>query len=95
MAESFAVFDAPNAVGTQATSINNGGEVAGNFTDASQNVRGFLRHRDGNIIVFDTPTASGTAVFFPESKSTIPATLPATSKSQDKFTALCVTTMGM
>jgi probable HAF family extracellular repeat protein len=64
MAVSFTVFNAPGAVGTLATSINNRGEVAGNFTDASQNTRGFLRHRDGNIIVFDTPTASGTAVFF-------------------------------
>jgi probable HAF family extracellular repeat protein len=64
MAESFAVFDAPNAVATLATGINNGGEVAGNVTDASQTTRGFLRHRDGNMIVFDTPNASSTANFF-------------------------------
>ena len=65
MAESFAVFDAPNAVGTQATSINNGGEVAGNLADASGKRTRFsaASGREHHRFRY-SPTASGTAVFF-------------------------------
>ena len=88
MAETFAVFNAANAVRRTATSINNssGGEVAGNFTDASQNVRGFLRHRDTEHGGFDTPTASGTAVFFSRINRQFRDVLPATSRVR-QFTA--------
>ena len=58
-------FDAPNASaaaggGTQVTSINNGGKVAGYFQDASQGNkgRGFVRDRNGAVTVFDAPNAS-------------------------------------
>jgi len=38
-------------------------DLAGSFTDVSQGNkgRGFMRHRDGNIIVFDAPNASNTS----------------------------------
>jgi hypothetical protein len=62
-AQSFTVFDAPNASSTFPSCINNGGDVIGQFIDVSQSgkQRGFVRDRNGNISVFDAPDALGTA----------------------------------
>jgi hypothetical protein len=41
--------------GTLAVAINNGGDVAGTYTDAQVVQHGFLRARDGTIVKFDPP----------------------------------------
>jgi hypothetical protein len=65
------IFDAPgagssciggpfifaNCQGTYATSINDAGEIAGYYADASGVVHGFLRARDGTLLAFDAPGA--------------------------------------
>src|SRR5438874_702038 len=65
LAQSFSVFDAPNASYTYSYSINVGGDVTGYFVDASQGFkgRGFVRDRNGNFTVFDAPNASGTVSY--------------------------------
>jgi len=64
MAQTFIVFDAPNASLTYAASINKKGGVGGYFFDASQGnrSRGYVRDSTGNVIVFDVPNASGVEV---------------------------------
>jgi hypothetical protein len=54
-------FDVPGAVnGTQPTSINELGEIAGAYGDSNGNVHGFLRAVGGKIVTFDAPHAAGT-----------------------------------
>ena len=54
-------FDVPTAVnGTQPTSINDLGEIAGVYADSNGNVHGFLRKVGGGIVTFDAPDAAGT-----------------------------------
>jgi len=62
-------FDAPGAglghglnEGTVAFSINNRGEIAGQFQDPNLVFHGFVRYPDGNITTFDAPGA-GTGAF--------------------------------
>ena len=59
-------FDVPAAVnGTQPTSINDLGEIAGVYADSNGNIHGFLRKVGGEIVTFDAPNAAGTT--FPNS----------------------------
>jgi len=61
LAQSLTVFDVPNSTYTNSLSINDGGDVTGNFADQSGKVRGFVRSRNGNISAFDgSPTATYT-----------------------------------
>ncbi len=54
-------IDAPGAYFTVANSINDSGEVTGQFSDSSHlDGRGFVLDRDANISVFDAPNASYT-----------------------------------
>jgi hypothetical protein len=63
MAQPFIVFDAPNALWTSATSINNSRDVAGSFYDTIQSkTRGYIRDRSGNFTVFDIPNQAITEV---------------------------------
>jgi len=70
--QTYIVFDAPNATGTQPTSINANGEITGYFSELQfieDNIRctpcrGFVRNVQGIITVFDAPNASTT---FPSS----------------------------
>ena len=59
LAQSFLVFDAPNASSTFGSGINEIGDVAGSFADSSQGgkARGFVRDRHGNFTVFDVSNA--------------------------------------
>src|SRR3984957_3203853 len=59
-------FDVPAVVnGTQPTSINDLGEIAGVYADSGGNIHGFLRKVGGEIVTFDAPNAAGTT--FPNS----------------------------
>src|SRR5437016_4611086 len=61
MAQSFIVFDAPNASATSVANINNSGDVTGYFNDTSKSKqRGFVRNRKGDFTLFDAPNASYT-----------------------------------
>ena len=51
-------FDGPNAKYTTPAAINDGGVIAGYFTDQSA-VHGFLRAADGTISVYDAPNSGG------------------------------------
>ena len=52
LAQSFSVFDAPNASYTYSFSVNAGGDVTGYFGDTSQGKdRGFVRDRNGNFLI--------------------------------------------
>jgi uncharacterized membrane protein len=62
----FTSFEAPGADttqgsynGTQPNSINDCGEITGNFSDAQGVVHGFLRSPDGKFTKFDVPGAGG------------------------------------
>ena len=56
-AQTFTVFDAPNALLMVSSSINAQGDVTGSFQDGSQfdKRRSFVRDPFGNITVFDAP----------------------------------------
>lgn len=63
----FTTFDAPSAgtganQGTGARGINTAGTIAGNYTDASSVVHGFVRAADGTMTSFDGPGSSDTFV---------------------------------
>lgn len=60
-AQTFVVFDAPNASATEAVAINEGGDIAGEFRDSAMGnkLRGFVRLRDGTVAVFDAPNTEG------------------------------------
>src|SRR6202171_3451986 len=67
-------FDAPGAgknagQGTSPQAINDGGEIAGYYKDASSVLHGFVRHKDGTFSTFDAPGASKKATLgtFPQS----------------------------
>jgi hypothetical protein len=51
------VFDVPNSLSTAALSINDGGDVTGGAAISPGKVNGFVRYRDGSIIVFDVPNS--------------------------------------
>lgn len=60
----FITFDVPGAVnGTEPTSINSAGTIAGLYFDASFDTHGFLRAAHGNIATIDFPGAIFTAPF--------------------------------
>jgi hypothetical protein len=44
--------------GTTAQNINDAGEITGFFGDSNDVLHGFLRHKDGSIVIFDAPDAS-------------------------------------
>ena len=50
---SLTIFQAPGAISTAATAINDRGEIAGNFTDSNGFGHLFLRHRDGTFTTFE------------------------------------------
>ena len=57
-------FDVPGAQGTEATDINESGQIVGNYSedtpivnDATMNVHGFLRERSGKFTTIDAPGA--------------------------------------
>src|SRR4051794_5951384 len=56
----FTTFDAPNSVSTLAGQINNAGQVAGEYQDASGLSHGFIRNVDGTFVIFNVP-GSGSA----------------------------------
>jgi hypothetical protein len=68
-AQGFTVFDPPNSSNTYALSINAGGDVTGSFQDASQfnNIRGFIRDRNGNVTTFDCPNPTNAVGTQPQS----------------------------
>jgi uncharacterized membrane protein len=51
----FTIIDVPDATGTVAVSINAKGAIAGNYTDASGILHGFVRDASGTISRFDIP----------------------------------------
>jgi hypothetical protein len=54
-------FDVPAGVnGTQPTSINSLGQIAGVYADSDGNLHGFLRKVNGKIVTFDAPNGVGT-----------------------------------
>src|SRR5260221_3740869 len=61
-AQSYTVFDAPNASVTFARSINDRGDVAGSFVDTSEGnkVHAYVRDQAGNFTVFDGPNTAST-----------------------------------
>jgi hypothetical protein len=66
-----AISEAPNLyLGTFALSMNNEGEVTGNVRIALHRFRGFVRDRQGDLVVFDAPNSA------PDSVESIPGTLP-------------------
>ena len=60
----FIKFDAPKAVGeTAPNSINNRGQIAGAYYDASRGIHGFLRDKAGRFTTIDVPGAKGTGIY--------------------------------
>ena len=62
-AGSFQFFDVPGAgkdagQGTSPTSINDNGEITGNYKDAESVLHGFVRHKDGTFSKFDASGAT-------------------------------------
>jgi hypothetical protein len=60
MAQSYIVFDVPNATLTVGEDINNRGDVIAEFANASGQVHSFVRDRNGNLTIFDAPGADST-----------------------------------
>jgi len=60
-AQTITSFDAPNAVYTSATSINNAGSVTGGYTTGSCCLHGYIRDADGTSTSFDVMSAELTA----------------------------------
>ena len=63
IAGAFTAFDVPGAgkdsgEGTSPQSMNEAGEITGNYKDQAGAVHGFVRHRDGTFTTFDVPGAS-------------------------------------
>jgi len=63
VAGAFTAFDVPGAgkdtgEGTSPQSINDNGEITGNYKDARGVLHGFVRRREGAITTFDVPGAS-------------------------------------
>jgi probable HAF family extracellular repeat protein len=55
LAFTFITFDPPGSVFTQASSINNQGQIVGFFSDSSGEGHGFLRNKDGTFTTIDPP----------------------------------------
>ncbi len=54
-------IDVPGARSTNASGINNRGEIVGSYIDAFDVGHAYLRHRDGSITQIDAPNAAGIA----------------------------------
>ena len=74
ISKSILTFEAPGAgkgagQGTSSQSINDDGEITGNYKDSASVVHGFVRHKDGTFESFEAPGASKKATLgtFPES----------------------------
>jgi hypothetical protein len=60
--ETYTTIDVPDATGTYAYSINNGGTVAGVWVNLTGWNEGFVRTSDGTVTVVDFPGALETAI---------------------------------
>jgi hypothetical protein len=54
-AQNITTFDVPDSTYTHPVSINQTGQITGDFVDSNGKQRGFLRGHDGTIVVFDVP----------------------------------------
>ena len=59
----FTIFDPPESVATDATSINAAGTIAGYFWDENGLAHGFIRATDGTVTVFDPAGSTSTYVY--------------------------------
>ncbi len=53
--QTYAVFNVPGAVSTDAYSLNDAGTAAGVYADAAGKTRSFVRTAAGQIVAFDVP----------------------------------------
>ncbi len=54
-AQTITTFDVPDSTYTHPVSINQAGQITGDYADANGKQRGFSRDRDGTFAVFDVP----------------------------------------
>ena len=59
--QTYAVFNVPGAVSTDAYSMNDAGTAAGVYADAAGKTHSFVRTSAGQIVAFDVPGATTTA----------------------------------
>jgi hypothetical protein len=57
-AQNVATFDVPNSTYTHPVSINQAGQITGDFVDANGQQHSFVRERDGTLTTFDVPDSN-------------------------------------